>query len=340
LSISKKSISKVAVLGAGSWGTALAHHLAAHSGLESVVIWGRDRKTISAIDEQKENPRYFPGIKLASGLQATTELESAVSGAELVLLSVPSSAIRETAQAAKKFLSPNAVLLNTAKGLEKATLKRPSEVLSEVCPEYKDKIAGLSGPSFARELIENRPTAVVIAAQDKTLAKGLAGIFNCGLLRVYSSEDLLGLELGGAFKNVIALAVGISDGKEFGLNARAALITRGLAEMSRLIVALGGRPETVNGLSVLGDLFLTCTGDLSRNRQVGLRLGKGEKIPEILADLGQVSEGVHAAPRVLELAKKLGVEVPITEQVVGVLEDQKTVEEAVSALFSRNTGQE
>lgn len=329
-------VRKVAVLGAGSWGTALAQHLASNTELE-VVIWGRNEKVLESIAVSRFNNRYFPDFSLHPDLKPEKSLEKALNGADIVVLSVPSSGIRETLKAARPYLSPTTILLNTAKGLEKLSLKCPSEVMAEECPENTQLIASLSGPSFAKELLENQPTAVVIASKNQKLAENLVGIFNCGFLRVYSSSDLKGLELGGAFKNVIALAVGISDGSGYGLNARAALITRGLAEMSRLIVSMGGKPETVSGLSVLGDLFLTCTGDLSRNRQVGLRLGRGERIPEILSDLGQVSEGVNAAPRILDLAKSKGIDLPITTLVVQVLREEKTVEQGVKELFARGS---
>jgi len=256
-----------------------------------------------------------------------------------VVFSVPSDGVREVAAEVSPELASDSYLVNTAKGLESKSLKRMSQVLEEACPEVSG-VATLSGPSFAHEVIRDQPTAVTLASKDLATAKAVAEIFHHRRFRVYASADTVGVELGGALKNVVALAVGISDGRDLGHNARAALITRGLAEMSRLIVALGGSEHTVQGLSVLGDLLLTCTGDLSRNRQVGLRLGRGERLPEILASLGQVAEGVKTAPKVLELGQQKSIDLPITTEVNAILDGSHSVDTAIENLFSRDAGLE
>lgn len=326
---------KICVLGAGSWGTALANHLS-KSGF-SVSIWGRDESVIAEINSQHKNSKYFPNIKLDPNLQGETLLARATEDAELIVSSVPSPAVRKMGKELAKVFDGKKIplIINTAKGLEEKSLKQLSVVLTEELGE-KTEIAVLSGPSFAREVIEEKITAVTIAGKNLEVAEKAAQYFHQRTFRAYTSDDLAGVEYGGAFKNVIALAVGIVEGYGIGLNGRAALITRGLAELQRLVVALGGKPLTIVGLSGLGDLILTTTGDLSRNRQVGLRLGKGEKLAEILKDLGQVAEGVKTAPKMLAVAEKLKVPVPICEQVNLILENKISVSDAVKALLSRS----
>ncbi len=328
---------KISVLGSGSWGTALANHLSLSG--HDVSIWGLVASDLDSINQKNLNPTYFPDVILSKSLKAEADIKKAVSGAELIVFSVPSGAMRDVAEQVKGDISKKALIVNTAKGLEANTLKRMSEVLEESCSNVSG-VATLSGPSFAYEVIRNQPTAVTVASKAQSVADEVASIFHNRHFRVYTSTDVVGVDLGGALKNVVALAVGISDGKNLGDNCRAALITRGLAEMSRLIVALGGQEHTVLGLSVLGDLLLTCTGDLSRNRQVGLALGRGEKLEQILSDLGQVAEGVKTTPKVLELGTKNGVDMPITEELNAILAGKHDVNTALEALLSRVAGPE
>lgn len=330
----------ITVLGAGSWGTALAHHLRKDThpkkNLE-VTIWGRDVEVLSNISEKQQNPRYFPGLQLASGIRGEADLKKALEKAKLVIIALPSASVREIGNLVKPFIMQECFVVSTTKGLEQGTLKPMSAVLAEELG-HPSRIAVLSGPSFALEIIRGLPTAVTVAASDLQQGKHIAGFFHYDNLRVYTSCDVKGVEFGGVIKNVIALASGVVEGAGMGANARAALLTRGLAEMQRLIVALGGEAQTVIGLSGLGDLLLTATGDLSRNRQVGLRLGRGEKLGDILSSMDQVAEGVHAAPKVLALAKQKNVSMPIAEQVVKVLAEKSSITEAVTALLSRAPG--
>ncbi len=323
---------KVAVLGSGSWGTALAHQLRI-SGLD-VWLWGIEEDVLESIATKQVNPTYFPDNKIAAGINCELSIEKAVAGAELVVVAVPSSVIREVASSLKKLNPETKKFVIVAKGLEQGSLALLSDVLAEELGNA-DNIAVLSGPSFAKEVLEEKPTAVTVAASSIKIADEVANYFHYGAFRVYTSDDLVGVQLGGAVKNIIALATGIIDGKKMGLNARAALLTRGLVEISRLVVKMGGREETVFGLSGLGDLILTSTGDLSRNRKVGLALGRGDSLEKILKDIGQVAEGVVTAPKILALAKKLEIEMPITEEIVSVLEGKHSVDIALKNLLSR-----
>lgn len=327
----------ITVLGAGSWGTALANHLqgAGHK----VVLWGQNSEDLKEIRSTGSNTRYFPGEKLNRGLVLEEDLLSSVSKAEAIVFAVPSFAMREVASSLLGHLDDDILLITCTKGLEEKTNKQMSQLLSESFPTNKN-ISALSGPSFALEVLKSLPTAVVLAAKDEVLAKKAASLFHFGNFRVYVSTDLVGVELGGALKNVIALASGMSDGLDLGANARAALITRGLSELKRIVVACGGNAETVSGLSGLGDLLLTATGDLSRNRRVGLRLGKGEKLSQILKDLGQVAEGVETAKKALSLAREKKVSAPITEEVCAVLAGEKSAGGALTALLSREMKEE
>lgn len=324
-------MSEVVVLGAGSWGTALAHHLR-RSGHE-VTVWGRNPEALRHL-ERGRNPQFFGDEPLAEGLRGETDLARAVAGKDAVVVSVPSTAVRSVAHAARADVPGEALVVSTTKGLEGGTLRRMSEVLAEELGRL-ERIAVLSGPSFALEVVRGLPTAVTVAGPTLAVARRASALFHHGTMRVYTSTDVVGVELGGVLKNVIALAAGVTDGFGMGHNARAALLTRGLAEMRRLVVALGGQASTVAGLSGLGDLMLTATGDLSRNRRVGLRLGAGESLPDILADLGQVAEGVLTAHNGLELARQHEVEVPIIEEIHNIVEGRHTVAEAVRRLLAR-----
>ena len=322
------------MLGAGSWGTALAQQLA-RSGSE-VVLYAREAETVAGIRADRENAKYFPGHKLDSKIQSVSDLGEAVKGSRVLVFAVPSTSMRSLAEQVARHLPPGGSVkaISTAKGLEQGTLKRMSEVLTDVLGAAVP-VGVLSGPSFALEVMEGKPTAVTIAAADSQVTAELAAPFHHDQFRVYTSSDVIGVELGGVLKNIMAVAIGVVDGAGMGLNARAALITRGLAEMQRLVVALGGEPRTVTGLSGLGDLILTATGDLSRNRQVGLKLGRGEVLAEVVAGIGQRAEAVTAAPKALELARSRKIETPITEEVVRVLNGERTIAQSVRSLLSR-----
>lgn len=324
---------KVAVLGAGSWGTALAT-MAAEAGL-GTTLWGRSADQVALIARDRENQRYLPGRRLPSSLLITPDLAEAVAGASLVVLALPTATIREVAERARPALATGAVAVCASKGLEAHSHLTLDRVLAEALPGTA--VALLSGPTFAFEIARGLPAAAVVAARDPEAASQVQQAFSSELFRVYTTEDVTGVAVGGALKNVIALAAGCSDGLGFGNNARAALITRGLHEMGRLAVRLGGDPLTLAGLAGLGDLVLTCTGELSRNRQVGLALAEGRPLDSITAQLGHVAEGVGTARIGAELADKLGVDMPITTQVATVLAGKRTAREAVADLLSRES---
>ncbi|NPB08752.1 MAG: NAD(P)-dependent glycerol-3-phosphate dehydrogenase [Thermodesulfobacteria bacterium] len=327
---------KIAVIGAGSWGTALANLLAKKG--ERVHLLARRPEVVEAINRRHENPFYLPKIELSPKLEATLEAPEALEGAEIVVLAVPSHALRETVRSLRPHLGPPKPLVSTIKGLEEETLLTMSQLLEEELPGFP--VVVLSGPSFAEEVAQERPTAVTVAGYRREIAESVQHLFSTGYFRAYLSLDVLGVELAGALKNVIAIAVGISDGLGLGLNARAALITRGLAEISRLGVRLGANPLTFSGLAGLGDLVLTCTGALSRNRTVGLRLGRGEKLKDILRDIRQVAEGVRTTVSARELARRHGVEMPITEAVYRVLYHEESPLEMAQSLLSRKLKEE
>ena len=327
----------VAVLGAGSWGTALAL-LLARKGVPT-VMWGRNQEFISGLESARENKRYLPGALFPDSLEVTSSLEKAVRGRDVLLVVIPSHGFRKVMQQVAGLLAedhlPSAVI-SAAKGIENSTLCSMTEILEqEMPPALSGRFAVLSGPSFAREVADSLPTAVSLAASDTGICMKLQELFSTDSFRVYSNLDVVGVQLGGALKNVMAIASGISDGMQFGTNTRAALITRGLAEMTRLGMKAGANPLTFAGLAGLGDLVLTCTGDLSRNRQVGLRLGAGETIDEILDSMTMVAEGVKTSKSVHQLAAKYGVEMPITEQVYRVIYRGLEPGEAVKELMMR-----
>lgn len=325
--------SSVTVLGAGSWGTALAIHLARLG--HPVSLWGRSAALAGRLRDAGEHPDCHPGVAFPGGLSPTADLTDAVGGARAVVMSCPSHAMHGLAEQVRPLLKDDALIVSTAKGIEQDTHRTMSAILEAVLPEHRTRVSVLSGPSFAREVARGMPTAVTAAASDLGVAEELQQLFTGPTLRVYTSTDVVGVEIGGAVKNIIALAAGVSDGLGFGHNTRAALITRGLAEISRLAIALGADPRTLYGLSCLGDLVLTCTGDLSRNRSVGLRLGRGEKLADIIASMSEVAEGVRNTVSVRSLARSLGIEMPITEQMYGVLYDAKEPAKAVVDLMAR-----
>jgi len=322
---------RITVIGAGAWGTALA---AAACARAQVRLFARQSAQAQAMAQQHENSSYLPGIRLPDELQAVSGPLSALTGPDhgqdLFVVATPMAGLRETLQALQQVQVPVAWL---CKGFEAGTGLMPHEVQKAVAPTL---LAGaLSGPSFAQEVARGQPTALVAASAHAEVRDALVRAFHGPGLRVYANADITGVEVGGAVKNVLAIATGLCDGLNLGLNARAALVTRGLAEMTRLGVALGARAETFMGLSGLGDLVLTATGDLSRNRRVGLRLAEGQTLARILEELGHVSEGVYSARTVLDRASALGVEMPITQAVVGVLQGEWTPRQAVQALMQR-----
>ena len=300
-----------------------------------VDLWARDPGLAEAIARHHRNPRYLTEFRLPESVRATSDLDEALAEKELVLSVVPSHGVREVWAKAGRFVEPNALIVSCSKGMEVGTGKLTSQVLEEVLPDdLAERLVVLSGPSFAHEIAERRPTALTIASRNEGLAIAVQSMLSSGLLRCYSNTDVLGVELAGALKNVIAIAVGAADGMELGLNARAATITRGLAEMTRLGVALGANPTTFLGLSGLGDLVLTCTGDLSRNRRVGYEIGRGKRLEDVLAGLHQVAEGVRTTRSAYELSRVHDVYMPITETIYQVLYEGKDPRQGVHDLMT------
>ena len=327
---------KICVHGAGAWGTALAANAA---GRHEVTLWARDASQADAISKARENIRYLPGLALPAALAVRAgDLRQAQAGAELVIVATPMAALRQQLTDLRGTTAPVAWL---CKGVEPARGQSPNafgllahEIWAQVAPELRAGV--LSGPSFAQEVAEGRPTALVAASPHAAVRDALVDAFHGPALRVYANDDIVGVEVGGAVKNVLAIATGLCDGLALGLNARAALITRGLAEMTRFGLALGARAETFMGLSGLGDLVLTSTGDLSRNRKVGLLLAQGRTLAEAVASLGHVAEGVYCARTVVQRARGLGVEMPIAEGVVALLDGKLSPHEAVASLTGRD----
>jgi glycerol-3-phosphate dehydrogenase (NAD(P)+) len=325
---------RTAVIGAGSFGTCLAILLAEKD--HQVDLWARDPGLAEAITRHHRNPRYLTEFRLPDTIRATTSLEEALAGKEIVLSVLPSHGVREVWTNASRFVEPGSLIVSASKGIELGSGKLMSQVLQEILPpEAAERLVVLSGPSFAREIAERRPTALTIASANDGFAIAVQSLLSSPLLRCYSNNDVLGVELAGALKNVIAIAVGACDGMELGTNARAATITRGLAEITRLGVALGANPMTFLGLSGLGDLVLTCTGDLSRNRRVGYEIGRGKKLEDVLAGLHQVAEGVRTTRSAYELGRKHDVYMPITEEIYRVLYEGKDPRAGVRDLMTR-----
>jgi glycerol-3-phosphate dehydrogenase (NAD(P)+) len=324
---------KIAVLGAGAWGTALALHA---SSRHRVTLWVRDAALADTIRGERRNPRYLPGVALTGPIDATTDLGSAVAGAGLIVIATSVAGLRPVAErlaAAFADRPSPPPLLWLCKGLEASTGLRPGQVIDAVWPQVAS--GALSGPSFAQEVAAGLPVALTVASTHAEVVRVAVDAFHHGAARIYGSTDLTGVEVAGALKNIMAIATGISDGLGLGMNARAALLTRGLAEIGRYGAALGARPETFMGLAGVGDLVLTCTGDLSRNRRVGLQLARGEALDAILASLGHVAEGVACCGAVRASAAGLGVELPITEAVGAVLFEGRPPRDAVAALLAR-----
>lgn len=329
---------RIAVIGGGSWGTALAHLLAG-KGYDTRLLL-RDAEVALAINTRHENPRYLVGQRLHSGVQAHVAAAEALAGVGVVLSVVPCQQVRGMLRSLRPLLPREVVFVSASKGVETGSLRTVAEMVAEELKGLAPRYAVLSGPSFAAEVVRNLPTAVVLGCTDADLGARLRGVFSSPVFRTYSSGDVRGVELGGAVKNVIAIAAGLADGLGFGNNARAGLITRGLAEMSRLGEALGARAATFMGLSGLGDLVLTCTGNLSRNRQVGLRLAEGQALARIVGEMRMVAEGVKTTEAVRDLAAALGVSMPITEAMYSVLHDGANPHDAVRELMTRELREE
>ncbi len=333
------SSGKVAVLGGGAWGTALAKVLADKG--DEVSLWCRAQELANQINATHSNPKYLPTAQLPENLTATHDLRSALERATMVLFVAPSHATREVARLAADMIPAHVPIVSATKGIENESLEFVDQILEAELPaSCKSRLAFLSGPSFAKELAAGLPTGVVIASKNDHVRETVMKRFHAPYMRTYGSRDVVGVECGGALKNVVAIASGTAEGLGFGHNTRAMLITRGLAEVVRLAMARGGEPLTLAGLAGMGDLVLTCTGELSRNKTVGVELGRGRKLPEILASLGHVAEGVKTTKSAFDLSKKLGIEMPIVRETYAVLYEDKPAAQAVRDLMSRELGNE
>jgi glycerol-3-phosphate dehydrogenase (NAD(P)+) len=332
-------MSKVAIIGAGAWGTGLAIVLG-RKGTHQVRLWAHEKDVRDSIAEQHINALFLPGYQIPASVTCTNELQDAVQDADIIVGVMPSHHCRKLFESVAASLSPEMLFVSASKGLENDTLLRMSDVISEVVNRrrgFRPRIGALSGPSFAKEVARGDPTAITIASGDAQLAQAVQREFSDPCFRVYTNDDVIGVELGGALKNIIAIAAGICDGLQLGHNSVAALITRGLAEITRLVISCGGRPETMAGLAGLGDLVLTCTGGLSRNRSVGVELGRGRPLPEIIAGMhGMVAEGVLTTNAAVGLARARNVEMPITEQMYAILQLGKAPREAIHELMTRS----
>ena len=324
----------LAVIGAGSWGTALAI-VAARNGHE-VTLWAREPEVVSRITADRRNPFYLSDCELPENVRATSSLEEALRGASSILIVVPSHAFREMMEQMRPFINSDMMIVSATKGVENKTLMRMDEVVADVLRDrFEARFVALSGPSFAREVAKGDPTAIVAASRDLRLSEAAQKQLGSSVFRVYTNEDVIGVELGGAVKNVVAIASGVVRGLGFGTNAVAAIITRGLAEMTRLALAQGARAETMAGLAGLGDLVLTCTGELSRNRFVGIELGRGRKLSDILGEMREVAEGVKTTRAIYELGQRLNIEMPITASIYALLYEDKPALEAANELMGR-----
>jgi len=333
-----ESADRIAVVGGGSWGSAFAVLLAERH--KDVSLWVREEDVCATIRSDRENRAFLPGVKVPGNVRVTTSLEQALAARTIVALAVPSQHMRTLAGLCGPHLDPGAVVVSLAKGLENGTLLRMTEVLAQVLPAFRARLAVLSGPTFAGEVARGGPSGATVASEDPAVTAALQTVFSGKRFRVYAGTDVTGIEIGGALKNVMAIAAGMSDGLGFGHNARALLITRGLAEIARVGLCLGADPQTFYGLSGLGDLVLTCTGDLSRNRMVGMRVGRGERIDDILASMQMVAEGVMTASAAVDLSRRTEVMMPISDQVHLILHEGKDVRAAVTELLARDLRRE
>jgi len=333
-------VKRIAIIGGGSWGTALSIVLmrsSARTGPHHIRLWVREKDICERLRQTRVNDVFLPGFAVPEAVEVTDDLGQALAGADIVLGVMPSAHARKTYRAMLPHLAPKMVFVSATKGIEEDSLSRMSQVIQEVVGEkFRPRVAALSGPTFAREMARGDPAAVVIASPDNELMEMIQREFSGAHFRLYRNADLVGVELGGSLKNVIAIAAGVCDGLGLGSNTIAALITRGLAEMTRLSAALGAKRETLAGLSGMGDLVLTCTGALSRNRSVGLELGKGRKLQEIIGSMRMVAEGVGTTVAAVRLARNAGVEMPITEQMHTMLYEGRSPREAVHELMERS----
>jgi glycerol-3-phosphate dehydrogenase (NAD(P)+) len=332
-------VSKIAVIGAGAWGTGLAIVLA-RNGTHEVKLWAYEAEVCQAIKNRRENHLFLPGARVPESVEVTNSFAEALTGAAVVVGVMPSHHARSLYRQMKPYVRPEMLFVSATKGLENDSLLRMSQVMEEVLGEgadgFRPRLGALSGPSFASEVVKGDPTAITIASEDESLARQVQNEFSDPKFRLYRHHDVIGVELGGALKNIVAIAAGVVDGLGLGHNTAAALITRGLAEMTRLVIACGGHGETMAGLAGLGDLILTCTGGLSRNRSVGVELGKGRKLAEVIAGMhGRVAEGVLTTNAAVGLAQRYGIEMPITEQAYALLHEGKSPREIVHELMTR-----
>ena len=326
---------KAALLGGGSWGTTVASLIARNA---PVTLWARDEATVTEINTKHSNSKYLPGARLNSKLVATGSIEEAVASCDVLVMGIPSQHFRHVLEQAREHLRPWVPVISLTKGLELSTRMRMTEVVNDVLPGHP--VGVLTGPNLAREIIAGQAAASVIAMEDEIIVSELQQLFLSGLFRVYTNTDLIGCELGGVLKNIIAVAVGMGDGQGAGDNTRSALVTRGLSEITRLGVAMGGRPETFAGLAGMGDLIATCTSPQSRNRHVGFELGKGRSLDEIIEEMLMVAEGVKSAPAVMALGEQYGIEMPITGDVLSVLQGEKTPGQIFRGLLKSSVGAE
>ncbi len=326
---------KVGLLGGGSWGTTVASLTAKNT---PTKIWAKNTKTVDEINKHHRNEKYLPGAKLTESLVATHSLKAAVEDADVIVMGIPSHSFRYVLNDAKPYIRPWVPIVSLSKGLEQGTRMRMTEIIESLMPGHPAGL--LTGPNLAREIVAGQAAASVIAMVDDTIATALQKIFRTGLFRVYTNDDVIGCELGGALKNVIAIAAGMGDGAGAGDNTRAAVITRGLAELTRLGVAMGGRPETFAGLTGMGDLVATCISTLSRNRHVGFNLGQGRTLDEIIEEMSMVAEGVKTCEVVMELAEHYNLEMPISHEVYKVVHQGNTVRDAFKGLLRQQSGAE
>ena len=326
---------KVGLLGAGSWGTTVACLTAKNS---DTTIWARDINTVNEINQNNTNEKYLPKAKLHKGLKASHSIEDTVKDADVIVMGIPSQSFRKVLEEAKPHIRPWVPIVSLAKGLEINTKMRMSEIIEEVMPGHPAGV--LTGPNLAKEIHFGKAAAAVIAMADKSIAKKLQTVFNSGLFRVYTNTDIIGCELGGALKNVMAIAAGMGDGSKAGENTRSALITRGLSELTRLGTAMGGKQRTFAGLAGMGDLIVTCSSSKSRNHHVGFELGRGKNLEQIISEMNEVAEGVKTTKVVMELAKEYKVDMPISNEVYKVLYEGNTVFDAFRGLLTHEVGSE
>ena len=326
---------KVGLLGGGSWGTTVASLVARNA---PTKMWARNAQTVNGINQHHRNEKYLPGADLTASLRATTSIQEAVADADVIIMGIPSQQFRSVLEDARPHIRPWVPIVSLSKGLEQGTQMRMTEIIEAVMPGHPAGV--LTGPNLAREIVAGKAAASVIAMVDDTIAVALQRLFRTGLFRVYTNSDVIGCELGGALKNVVALAAGVGDGAQAGENTRAAIITRGLAELTRLGVALGGRPETFAGLAGMGDLVATCISPLSRNRTVGFELGKGRKIDDIIAEMSMVAEGVKTVKVVAQMSEERNLPMPIMREVYKILYEGATAQDAYRGLLKQESGAE